>query len=57
MNKKEISEIGTRELIELVRVKTNLTEIGAHAYALSLAWSFADNKTKQSVVKLIEGAN
>ena len=54
MNRKEIAEMGIKELTELVKVKTNLTEIGSYAYALSLAWSLSDNKTKETVVRLIE---
>jgi hypothetical protein len=54
MNKKEIAEMGIKELTELVKVKTNLTEIGSYAYALSLVWSLSDSKTKEAVVRLIE---
>jgi hypothetical protein len=50
-------EMGIRELTELVRVKTDLTEIGSYAYALSLVWSFADDKLKNQIVRLIEENN
>jgi hypothetical protein len=50
-------EMGIRELTELVRVKTDLTEIGSYSYALSLVWSFADDKLKEKIVRLIEEAN
>lgn len=54
MNKDEIAQMGVQELTELVRLNTDLTEIGSFAYALSLAWSFADTKTKTTIVRLIE---
>ena len=54
MNKKEIAEMGIRELTELVKIKTNLTDVGSYAYALSLAWSLSDSKTKEAVVRMIE---
>jgi hypothetical protein len=57
MTKNEIAQMGIRELTELVRIKTDLTEVGSYSYALSLAWSFADNKTKEQIVRLIEESN
>jgi hypothetical protein len=54
MNKTEIEQMGIRELVELVQLKTDLTEIGSFAYALSVAWSFSDSKTKETIVRLIE---
>ena len=50
----ETVEMGSRDLVELVKVKTNLTDIGGYAYALTLAWSLADDKLKAKVIDLIE---
>lgn len=47
-------EMGSRDLVELVKVKTGLTDIGGYAYALTLAWSLADDKLKAKVIDLIE---
>ncbi len=47
-------EMGSRDLVELVKVKTDLTDIGAYAYGLTLVWSLADDKLKDKVIELIE---
>ena len=47
-------EMGSRDLVELVKVRTGLTDIGGYAYALTLAWSLADDKLKSKVIDLIE---
>jgi hypothetical protein len=53
-NKMEKVEMGSRDLVELVKVRTGLTDIGGYAYALTLAWSLADDKLKSKVIELIE---
>jgi hypothetical protein len=53
-NKMEKVEMGSRDLVELVKVRTGLTDIGGYAYALTLAWSLADDKLKNKVIELIE---
>ena len=50
-------EMGSRDLVELVKVKTDLTDIGAYAYGLTLVWSLADDKLKDKVIELIEREN
>jgi hypothetical protein len=52
-NKMEKVEMGSRDLVELVKIKTGLTDIGGYAYALTLAWELADDKLKAKVVKMI----
>ena len=47
-------EMGSRDLVELVKVRTGLTDIGGYAYALTLAWSLSDDKLKAKVIDLIE---
>ncbi len=47
-------EIGSGGLVELVKSKTNLTDIGAYAYGLTLVWALADDKLKAKVLELIE---
>ena len=54
MNKSEIALMGSRDLVEFVKGKTDLTDIGAYAYGLTLVWSFADDKLKNKIVKMIE---
>lgn len=56
-NKMEKVELGSRDLVELVKAKTGLTDIGGYSYALTLAWELADDKLKAKVVKLIEESN
>jgi hypothetical protein len=53
-NKMNKTEIGSGGLVELVKSKTNLTDIGGYAYALSLVWALADDKLKNKVIDLIE---
>jgi hypothetical protein len=53
-NEMEKVEMGSRDLVELVKVRTGLTDIGGYAYALTLAWSLADDKLKNKVIELIE---
>jgi transcription initiation factor IIE alpha subunit len=53
-NKMELTAIGSRGLVEFVKVRTDLTEIGSYAYALTLVWSLADDKLKNKVIELIE---
>ena len=50
----ELTAIGSRGLVEFVKVRTDLTEIGSYAYALTLVWSLADDKLKNKVIELIE---
>jgi hypothetical protein len=57
-NKMEkVETLGTRDLVELVKAKTGLTDIGGYSYALTLAWELADNKLKAKIVSLIEEDN
>jgi hypothetical protein len=53
-NKMETVEMGSRGLVEFVKVRTDLTDIGGYAYALTLVWSLADDKLKNKVIELIE---
>jgi hypothetical protein len=53
-NKMETVEMGSRGLVEFVKVRTDLTDIGSYAYALTLVWSLADDKLKNKVIELIE---
>jgi hypothetical protein len=53
-NKMEKVEMGSRGLVEFVKVRTDLTDIGSYAYALTLVWSLADDKLKNKVIELIE---
>jgi hypothetical protein len=53
-NKMEKVEMGSRGLVEFVKVRTGLTEIGGYAYALTLVWSLVDDKLKNKVIELIE---
>jgi hypothetical protein len=53
-NKMEKVEMGSRGLVEFVKVRTDLTDIGGYAYALTLVWSLADDKLKAKVIDLIE---
>jgi hypothetical protein len=53
-NKMEKVEMGSRGLVEFVKVRTDLTDIGGYAYALTLVWSLADDKLKNKVIELIE---
>ena len=48
------TEMASGGLVELVKSKTNLTEIGAYAYGLTLVWALADDKLKNKVIELIE---
>jgi hypothetical protein len=48
------TEIASGGLVELVKSKTNLTDIGAYAYGLTLVWALADDKLKNTVIELIE---
>jgi hypothetical protein len=52
-------ELTSSELVEFVQRKVGqvLTEQGAYVYALSLAWSLADDKLKERVVLAIEEYN
>ena len=50
-------EIGSRDLVELIKVKTGLTDIGGYSYGLTLIWSIADDKLKNKVLELIEENN
>ena len=53
-------ELSSLELVEFAKRKYNgksLTELGGHAYALSLVWAFADDKLKEKVVRVIEEHN
>jgi hypothetical protein len=52
MNK--VETLGTRDLVELVKATTGLTDIGGYSYALTLMWELADNKLKNKVLELIE---
>lgn len=53
-NEMETVEMGSRGLVEFVKVRTDLTDIGGYAYALTLVWSLADDKLKSKVIELIE---
>jgi hypothetical protein len=53
-NKMERVEMGSRGLVEFVKIRTDLTDIGGYAYALTLVWSLADDKLKNKVIELIE---
>jgi hypothetical protein len=53
-NKMEKVAMGSRDLVELVKLKTGLTDIGGYSYALTLAWELADDKLKSKVIDLIE---
>jgi hypothetical protein len=53
-NEMEKVEMGSRGLVEFVKVRTDLTDIGGYAYALTLVWSLADDKLKNKVIELIE---
>jgi hypothetical protein len=53
-NKVEKVEMGSRGLVEFVKIRTDLTDIGGYAYALTLVWSLADDKLKNKVIELIE---
>jgi hypothetical protein len=53
----KVETLGTRDLVELVKAKTGLTDIGGYSYALTLAWELADNKLKAKIVRLIEEDN
>ena len=50
----ELTVIGSKGLVELVKSKTNLTDIGGYAYALTLVWALADDKLKNKVIELVE---
>jgi hypothetical protein len=57
-NKMEkVETLGTRDLVELVKAKTGLTDIGGYSYALTLMWELSDNKLKNKVLELIEESN
>jgi hypothetical protein len=56
-NKMEKVEMGSRDLVELVKAKTGLTDIGGYSYGLTLVWELADDKLKNKVIKLIEESN
>ena len=49
--------MGSRDLVELVKAKTGLSDIGGYAYGLTLIWSIADDKLKNKVLELIEESN
>jgi len=53
-DKMKKTEIASGGLVELVKSKTNLTDIGAYAYGLTLVWALADDKLKNKVIELIE---
>jgi hypothetical protein len=57
-NKMEkVETLGTRDLVELVKATTGLSDIGGYSYALTLVWELADNKLKSRVLGLIEESN
>jgi hypothetical protein len=53
-NEMKKTEIASGGLVELVKSKTNLTDIGAYAYGLTIVWALADDKLKNKVIELIE---
>jgi hypothetical protein len=53
----KVETLGTRDLVELVKATTGLTDIGGYSYALTLMWELADNKLKNRVLELIEESN
>jgi hypothetical protein len=54
-NKMEkVETLGTRDLVELVKSKTGLSDIGGYSYGLTLVWELADDKLKNKVIELIE---
>jgi hypothetical protein len=53
-------ELTSSDLVEFVKRKVDypeLTDLGAYAYALSLVWSFSDDKLKEKIVRVIEENN
>ena len=50
-------ELTSSELVEFVKRKTDLADVGAYAYALSLVWSLSSDKLKETVVRMIEENN
>jgi len=53
-NKMEKVEMGSRDLVELVKAKTGLSDIGGYSYGLTLVWELADDKLKNKVIELIQ---
>jgi len=53
-NEMELTRIGSKGLVELVKSKTKLSDIGGYSYALTLVWALADDKLKNTVLELIE---
>jgi hypothetical protein len=53
-NKMEKIEMGSRDLVELVKAKTGLSDIGGYSYGLTLVWELADDKLKNKVIELIQ---
>ena len=53
----KVETLGTRDLVELVKATTGLTDIGGYSYALTLMWELADNKLKNKVIELIQESN
>jgi len=56
-NKMEKVEMGSRDLVELVKAKTGLSDIGGYSYGLTLVWELADDKLKNKVIELIQESN
>jgi hypothetical protein len=57
-NKMEkVETLGTRDLVEFVKIKTGLTDIGAYSYALTLTWAMSSKKLKQEIIQMIEENN
>jgi hypothetical protein len=53
-------ELTSSDLVEFAKRKvgyTELSELGAYVYALSLVWSLSDDKLKERVVNAIEEYN
>jgi hypothetical protein len=53
----KVETLGTRDLVEFVKIKTGLTDIGAYSYALTLTWAMSSKKLKQEIIDLIEENN
>jgi hypothetical protein len=56
-NEMEKVEMGSRDLVELVKAKTGLSDIGGYSYGLTLVWELADDKLKNKVIELIQESN
>jgi hypothetical protein len=57
MEKVKSETLGTRDLVEFVKIKTGLTDIGAYSYALTLTWAMSSKKLKQEIIQMIEENN